>query len=61
MLAERLATTTGKIGLVSIHVKTLSESEATPILIRLFNKITKPEVDAPTAEQTKSEGVNLKV
>jgi hypothetical protein len=44
MLAERLATSTGKIGLVSIHLETLSEIEATPILIRLFNRLRQPHV-----------------
>jgi hypothetical protein len=49
MLAERLAMTTGKIGLVSVHLKTLSESEATSILIRLFDKVTQPAAEPSTA------------
>ncbi len=40
MLAERLAAETGKIGLVSIHLRTVSETEATPVLMKLFKKIT---------------------
>ncbi|MCW3980609.1 MAG: hypothetical protein NWF11_03955 [Candidatus Bathyarchaeota archaeon] len=40
MLAERLATKSGKIGLVSIHLKTLSETAAAPLLIKLFEKVT---------------------
>ncbi len=41
ILAERLAAITGKIGLVSIHLKTISETEANPILVKLFEKVTK--------------------
>lgn len=40
MLAERLASETGKIGLVSIHLRTVSETEAAPVLMKLFKKIT---------------------
>lgn len=39
-LAERLAAKVDKIGLVSIYLKTISEAEATPILLRLFEKVT---------------------
>jgi hypothetical protein len=39
-LAERLAAKINKIGLVSIYLKTITESEAAPILLRLFEKIT---------------------
>jgi hypothetical protein len=49
MLAERLVTTTGKVGLVSIHLKTLSETEATPILTKLFDKVTQPAAELSTA------------
>ena len=40
MLAERLAAKTGKIGLVSVHLNTVSETEANPVLMKLFEKIT---------------------
>ena len=40
MLAERLASKTGKLGLVSIHLRTVSETEATPTIIRLFDKVS---------------------
>ncbi|MFP3985025.1 MAG: proteasome assembly chaperone 4 family protein [Candidatus Bathyarchaeia archaeon] len=43
MLAERLSSKTGKIGLVSIHLRTISETEATPVLMRLFEKVTTVE------------------
>jgi hypothetical protein len=38
MLAERLASKTGKVGLVSVYLRTVSETEATPAIIRLFDK-----------------------
>ncbi|MCW3980041.1 MAG: hypothetical protein NWF11_01030 [Candidatus Bathyarchaeota archaeon] len=40
MLAERLAAKSGKIGLVSVHLKTSSETTAAPLLIKLFEKVT---------------------
>jgi hypothetical protein len=40
MLAERLASKTGKIGLVSVHLRTVSETEASPVLVKLFEKVT---------------------
>jgi len=40
MLAERLANKTGKIGLVSIYLKTISETEANPVIMKLFKKVT---------------------
>jgi hypothetical protein len=40
MFAERLAAKINKIGLVSIYLKTISEGEAVPILLRLFDKVT---------------------
>lgn len=40
MLAERLASKSGKIGLVSIYLKNISEAEATPSLVKLFEKVT---------------------
>ena len=39
-LAERLAAKTNKISLVSIYLKAISEGEAAPILLRLFEKVT---------------------
>jgi predicted ATPase len=39
-LAERLAAKTSKISLVSIYLKSVSEAEVAPILLRLFDKIT---------------------
>jgi len=41
MLAERLAAKTGKIALASVFTKTLTEREAGPILIKLFDKALK--------------------
>lgn len=43
MLAERLSSKTGKIGLVSIHLRTIGETEAMPVLMRLFEKVTTVE------------------
>jgi len=40
MLAERLASKTSKIGLVSIYLKTISETEAAPVIMKLFEKVT---------------------
>jgi hypothetical protein len=40
MFAERLAAKINKIGLVSIYLKTISEGEAVPVLLRLFEKVT---------------------
>jgi hypothetical protein len=40
MLAERLASKTGKVGLVSVYLRALSETEATPAIIRLFDKVS---------------------
>jgi ABC-type uncharacterized transport system ATPase component len=40
ILAERLSIKTGKIALVSVFIKSLSETDASPILVRLFEKIT---------------------
>lgn len=39
-LAERLAAKINKISLVSIYLKAISETEAAPILLRLFEKVT---------------------
>ena len=42
MLAERLASKTGKIALASVYLKVTAEREAAPILIKLFDKTMKP-------------------
>lgn len=55
MLAERLAAKTGKIGLVSVHLRTVSETEATPVLVKLFDKAT---TLSKMAEQPEGESVN---
>ena len=39
VLAERIAKTTGRIALVSVFTKTVSESEAGPIFLKLVRKI----------------------
>lgn len=41
MLAERLAAQTSKIALASIFVKTLTEREVGPVLLKLFDKTMK--------------------
>lgn len=41
LLAERLAHNTGKIALTSVFAKTLTERDAGPIFLRLFDKIMK--------------------
>jgi predicted ATPase len=56
MLAERLATKTSKIGLVSVHLRTISETEATPALIKLFERVT----TINKAEQSSQEGESVK-
>lgn len=48
VLAERLSLKTGKIALVSVFIKSLNETEASPFLFRLFDKITQK-----TAEREK--------
>lgn len=40
VLAERLAAKTGKIGLVSVHLKSVNEAEATDAVMKLFKKVT---------------------
>jgi hypothetical protein len=58
MLAERLATSTGKIGLVSIHLKTISETQANPTLIKLFNRVTQRKNASIPKEHVTSEGAS---
>lgn len=45
MLAERLASTTNKIALVSVFLKTVSETEAGPILLKLMKKVAGKSVE----------------
>lgn len=52
MMAERLAAKTGKISLVSVFLKTVDEAVATPILVRLFKKVT---AAATTGNNSKEE------
>jgi len=40
IFAERLAAKVNKIGLASVYLKAVSEAEAAPILVRLFEKVT---------------------
>jgi hypothetical protein len=56
MLAERLANKTGKISLVSIYLKTISETVANPVLIKLFEKVT--TVNKAGQEHTERESVS---
>jgi hypothetical protein len=56
MLAERLASKTGKVGLVSVYLRTVSETEATPAIIRLFNKVSTP---SKAERETSKEGVKV--
>jgi len=55
MLAERLAAKTGKIGLVSVFLKTVSETEANPVLMKLFERVT----TVSKAEQEHREGGSI--
>ena len=50
MLAERLATKTGKIALASVFLKATAEREAAPILLKLFDKALKPEDEEKKTE-----------
>jgi len=43
LLAERLAEKTGKMALMSVFAKTVSERDAGPIFLRLFEKIVGKE------------------
>ena len=43
LLAERLAEKTGKMALMSIFAKTVSERDAGPVFLRLFDKIVGKE------------------
>ncbi|MCK4498006.1 hypothetical protein KAH85_04500 [Candidatus Bathyarchaeota archaeon] len=46
MLAERLAKKSGKIGLVSVYLKNISEIEASPTITKIFEKVTTPRREA---------------
>ncbi|MEA2090537.1 MAG: hypothetical protein U9O89_07280 [Thermoproteota archaeon] len=45
MLAERLASTTNKIALVSVFLKTVSETEASHVLLKLMKKVVGKSVE----------------
>jgi len=45
ILAERLAKETSRLALVSVFVQTFSEGEAGPILVKLFEKTLRREVE----------------
>jgi hypothetical protein len=47
VLAERLAKTMNKIALVSVFTKTVSETEAGPILLKLSRKVVGKESAEP--------------
>lgn len=40
ILAERLSAKTGKIALVSVNLRTKTETEAMPVIAKLFEKVT---------------------
>ena len=46
MLAERLAKKSGKIGLVSVYLKNISEIEASHTITKIFEKVTTPRREA---------------
>jgi len=46
LLAERLAQKTGKIALASLFAKTISEREAGPVFLKLFEKTLKEEKES---------------
>jgi len=50
MLAERLASKTGKIALTSVYLKATGEREAAPILLKLFDKTMKPDEEEKQKE-----------
>ncbi|MCK4222917.1 hypothetical protein KAX01_01355 [Candidatus Bathyarchaeota archaeon] len=52
MLAELCAVKTGKISLISVFLKTIDETVAAPILVRLFKKVTEA---AATGNNSKGE------
>jgi hypothetical protein len=49
-MAERLAAKTGKIALTSVFIKTLTEREAGPILLKLFDKTIQPKQEEQKTE-----------
>lgn len=50
-LAERLAAKTGKIGLVSVHLKSVNEAEATAAVMKLFKTVTSQPGSIKESEQ----------
>ncbi len=59
IIAEKMASKTNKVALVSIYLETLDESMAGPILVRLVDKVTskKAEEDEAKVEAGGVEGV----
>jgi hypothetical protein len=57
ILAERLASKSGKIGLVSIYLRTISETDAMPVLTKLFERVTSQS--RTQRESSSSAGVNV--
>jgi len=57
IFAERMASKTNKVALVSIYLETLEESVAGPILIRLIEKIQSKKAEK---EETKTEAEKVK-
>ena len=50
VMAERLAAKTGKIALTSVFIKTLTEREAGPVLLKLFDKTIQPKQEEQKTE-----------
>jgi len=48
LLAERLAEKTGKMALMSVFAKTVSERDAGPVFLRLFEKVVGKEESVKT-------------
>jgi len=56
ILAERMASKTGKVALVSIYLETIEENVAGPILVRLIEKIQSKQAEVKEEEaKTKAE------
>jgi len=56
IFAEYIAAKTNKIALVSIYLKTINETEARPILLKLIEKVIKSQ---QTPSPQREEGVSL--
>lgn len=50
ILAERLSAKTGKIALVSVNLRTKTETEAMPVIAKLFEKVTTASKTGPERE-----------